>query len=302
MDRLQARAGFGLFNGGSPDVFLGNSFSVAGVYQNTIRITRDTTAASGCSVADATVCAAALNNVTGHGTELPQNTPVFNYLATNTASLAAAPVNLMTKGFKLPSTWKASLSVDYRTDLGPLGDDWDFGADLYQGWVRKAVAYSDIRLQDSGNRSPDGRIIYRYLGTAAANQEGSPALQHRQGQIGHRGGATRQGLELRPRRRHQLHLGGREISQRPDQHHALQGGSTGSGTYASQPSALDPNLGAYGTSVYETKGAVKMHLDYEKAFFGDNKTRVSLFWERRTGAPYSLTMSSGGSGRSIFAH
>ncbi len=299
LDRLQARGGFGLFNGGSPDVFLGNSFSVAGVYQNTIRITRDATAASGCTVPDANVCTNALDNVTGIGTALPQNAAVFNYLATNTAALSAAPVNLMTKGFKLPSTWKASLSVDYRADLGPLGDNWNLGADLYQGWVRKAVAYSDIRLQDSGNRSPDGRIIYSYLGTAAANQDlllyntdkGKSSIAvarvDKAWSFGLGAGVSYTWEDVK------------SISDLTSTT-ALQGGSTGSGTYASQPSALDPNLGAYGTSVYETKGAVKMHLDYEKAFFGDNKTRISLFWERRTGAPYSLTMSSGGSGRSIF--
>ncbi len=81
---------------------------------------------------------------------------------------------------------------------------------------------------------------------------------------------------------------------------ALQGGTTASGSYASAPSALDPNVAAYGTSAYEVKGSIKLHVDYAKAFFGDNKTRASLYWERRSGTPYSLTMSNGGSGRSIF--
>ncbi len=170
LDRLQVRAGFGLFNGGSPDVFLGNSFSVAGVYQNSIRITRDTTAASGCNVPDQALCQAALDNVTGDGTALRDNTAVFGYLSTNTASLSRRTGQRHGRRLQAAFFLKASLSADYLADLKMLGD-WNLGVDVYAGWAKAAVAYKDIRLADSGNRSPDGRIIYRYLGTAAANQD-----------------------------------------------------------------------------------------------------------------------------------
>ncbi|MET0374968.1 MAG: carboxypeptidase regulatory-like domain-containing protein, partial [Rhizorhabdus sp.] len=48
IDDLQIRAGIGLFAGGSPDVFLGNSYSVSGVFANTLDIQRSASA-SGCS-------------------------------------------------------------------------------------------------------------------------------------------------------------------------------------------------------------------------------------------------------------
>src|SRR5690606_31141106 len=127
-DRLSFQGGVGLFNGGAPDVFLGNSFSVAGVYGNTLsNITRT---ATGCALGTsptspalpADVCAGALDNVTGMG----MDPALVAFLQTNTGALAGAPVNAMEDDFKLPSTTKASLTVDYVADLGKFGDDWNF--------------------------------------------------------------------------------------------------------------------------------------------------------------------------------
>jgi hypothetical protein len=239
-----------------------------------------------------------LNNVTGIGTELPNNTLVNTYLATNTASLAAAPVNSMVDDFNLPSSWKANLSADYMASL-PVVGDWNFGVDLYAGWAKAAVAYKDIRLADSGNRSPDGRIIYRYLGTAANNADLLLYNNHK---------AHSTIVVGRIDKEWDFGLGAglsytwQDVKSSSDMISttALQGGTTANGSYATAPSALDPNVGVYGTSSYEIPKSVKLNLNFSKMLFGDNKTRVALYWEWRSGAPYSLTMSSGGSGRSIF--
>ena len=71
---------------------------------------------------------------------------------------------------------------------------------------------------------------------------------------------------------------------------ASMNGTTGSGTYG-QDAMVDPNQAAYGTSIYQVRHSWKMHLDFDHAFFGDNKTRFSLFGELRSGLPYSLTMN-----------
>jgi hypothetical protein len=52
----------------------------------------------------------------------------------------------------------------------------------------------------------------------------------------------------------------------------------------------DPNNAAYGRSIYEIRNGAKFNIDYDHAFFGDYKTRFSLFGEYRTGRPYSFTM------------
>jgi hypothetical protein len=60
----------------------------------------------------------------------------------------------------------------------------------------------------------------------------------------------------------------------------------------------NPNFASYGTSIYQIKDQWKFGVDFNRAFFGENKTRLSLFGEYRSGRPYSLTMNDKTSGRS----
>lgn len=298
-NRFTVRAGGGLFNGGAPDVFLGNSFSVAGVYGNTLsNITRSgagcrlgTSATSPLLPAD--VCAAALDNVTGRN--LAGNTTLFNYLASNTGALSAAPVNAMADGFKLPSSWKTSLSFDYMADFGnPLGDGWNLGLDIYKTWVKSAAMYTDLRVTPVGV-APDGRPVYADTYTNSTNND---LLMSNTG----RGQSTI--LTFRVDKSWQdfslnLSYSWQDIKSLSDMGDPFgQNGTTASGTYGSQP-VVDPNFPAYGTSAYQIRNSWKFGLDWHKAFFGAYQTRASLFGELRTGAPYSLTMNSAGS-RSIF--
>ena len=285
LDRLTLRTGFGLFNGGSPDVFIGNSFSVAGVYGNTVSFTR-ATSATGCTPAGvpAAVCAQALNNVDGR----TRGAALVSYLQTNTGALVAAPVNAMSPDFKLPATWKASLSADYSADLGSIfGDDWNFGADIYQGWVKEAAQYTDLRLSQVGT-APDGRPIYANTLTTGGNSDLLMSNTDR---------GRSSVLVARVNKSWDFGLDAgvsytfQDIKSLSDMGTALSGGSTASGTYGAQP-VVDPNNASYGTSSYEIRHNWKLNLDYKKAFVGDYNTRVSLFSEHRSGTPYSLTMNS----------
>jgi hypothetical protein len=296
LDRLTVRGGVGLFSGGAPDVFIGNSFSVAGVYGNTLsNVTRT---ATGCTlgtaatspVLPAAVCAEALNNVDG----LTKGPALTNFLQTNTAALTGAPVNAMSDTFHLPSTWKASITADYLADLGPLGDNWNFGADIYQGWVKYAAQYSDLRLTRVGS-APDGRPIYADTFTNGTNNDLFMSNTSR---------GRSSVLVARIDKTWDFGLGAglsyahSNIKSLSDLGTAITGGSTASGTYGAQP-VVDPNFAEYGTSSYEIRHNWKLNLDYSKAFVSDFKTRFSLFGEYRSGTPYSLTMNSAGS-RSIF--
>ncbi|ADG10549.1 hypothetical protein B7G68_10660 [Caulobacter segnis] len=287
-DRLTVRSGFGLFNGGSPDVFVGNSFSAAGVYTNTITVGR-AVGGTGCtipaSVANAAaICAAALNNVQGNKID----PLVLSYLQTNTAALGASPTSFMLPSFKLPAQWKANLSVDYTADLGAmLGDGWRFGGDLLYGQTDSAAYYTDFRLTQVGT-APDGRPIYADTYTNTANSD--LAMKH-----------TDRGKSLiavaRASKSFDFGLDAgvsytySDIKSLSDMGTYASGGSTASGTYGAQP-MVDPNQPAYGTSSYEVRDNWKFNIDYSHAFFGDYKTSFNLFGELRSGSPYSLTMNT----------
>ncbi|WP_404338605.1 carboxypeptidase regulatory-like domain-containing protein [Sphingomonas sp. MMS12-HWE2-04] len=269
---VRVRGGLGLFAGGSPDVFVGNSYSVAGVYGNSISINRN--ADGTCTLPTPTICSAALDNVDGRNF----SSVVTDYLRNNTGSLSLANVNAMDPDYKLESTWKASLSVDYSPKF--LGSGWNFGTDLYYGWVNNAPIYYDLRLRQIGT-APDGRA--RYASTTAG---GNTDLWLTNTDRGHSLVAVARADKSFD---WGLNLGASYTFQDVTDVSSMNG-TTASGTYG-QNAMVDPNIAAYGTSIYQIRNSWKFNVDFDHAFFGDYKTRFSLFGELRSGIPYSLTMN-----------
>ncbi len=294
-DRLTIRAGTGLFNGGAPDVFLGNSFSVAGVFGNTLNQITRTPGGTGCAngtaatapALPADVCAAALDNISGRG--ITKLAPLANFLSTNIGALSGAPVNAMSGDFELPSTWKANVTFDYVADLGALGDDWNLGLDIYRGWVNEAALYTDLRLTKAGV-DPLGNPIYADTFTRGTNND---LLMSNTGQGSSAVYVARIGKEWESGFSASINYAYSDIRSLSDMGTALSGGTTASGTYGASP-MIDANFPLYGRSSFEIRDNFKLSLDYSHAFFGDYMTRVSLFGEYRSGTPYSLTMNSPG--------
>jgi hypothetical protein len=291
-DRLIVRGGVGIFAGGTPDVFLSNSFSNTGQLTNAIDIQRNTSAAgctptpSGLSAANQLAfCNAALIGVNGRD----YSATLLNFLRTNTASFAAAPVNAIDPNFDPPSQLRATLSTSYEADLGPLGNGWLLGADLVYGRTQRGVDYVDLRSVPVGTL-PDGRPRYGPFGGAAT---------------------TNQDLLLTNDNRGRSHLAVARIEKDWDFGLGFAASytfsdikdvnpitsATASSLYANAAMA-DPNSAAFGTSIYEIRNSVKASIDYKHAFFGDYETRFSLFGEYRSGRPFSYTFRDPASGRS----
>lgn len=293
-NRFVLRGGIGKFAGGAPDVFLSNSFSNTGQLSNAIDIQRNTSPA-GCNVPAgpdaAALCTAALNGVTGDTFD----PLVLAYLQTNTASLAAAPVNAIDPDYDLPAQWRATLSANYDADFGALGDGWLLGGDLVYGLTDRANTYYDARTVVIGTL-PDGRPRYGRTSVGL-----TPANRYE----------TNQDLVLASTSKGRTLIAVARIEKGWD--FGLTVGasytyqdikdvspitSATAGSLYGNAAMLDPNDAAYGTSIYEVKHSAKFSLDYEHAFFGDYKTRFALFGEYRTGRPYSYTMRDPSSGRS----
>ena len=272
---VQVRGGIGLFAGGSPDVFLGNSYSVSGVYGNSITIQRN--ADGTCTLPTVAICNAALSGATGTNF----SSLVTDYLRNNTGSLSLAAVNALDPKYKLPSTWKTNFSVDWTPHFeGFLGSGWDLGGDLYYGWTNNAPIYKDLRLVAIGTM-PDGRA--RYASTTAGSNTDLFLTNTSQGHS----------LVAVARLDKSFDFGlsaGISYSFQDVTDVSSMNGTTASGTYG-QNAMVDPNIAAYGTSIYQVRNSVKFHFDFDHAFFGDYKTRFSVFGEKRSGLPYSLTMN-----------
>jgi hypothetical protein len=280
-DRLIVRGGVGIFSGGTPDVFLSNSFSNTGQLSNSIDIQRNATVA-GCN--QAALCNDALFNVSGTSI----SSSVQSFVTTNTASLAAAPVNAIDPDLKIARQLKASLSVDYEANLGPLGEGWLLGAEfLYANNVR-GYTWIDLRSVPIGTL-PDGRVRYGPInGSATTNQD----------------------LLMTNTTRGRSYIGAVRFAKSWDFGLSLDGSYTWSnvkdenaitsstaGSLYSNNAFLDSNRAAYGRSVYEFRHQWKFGAEFKREFFGDYETRFGLFGELRSGRPYSITALDNSGGR-----
>ena len=286
--RLIVKGGTGIFGGGTPQVFLSNSYSNTGLLTNSIDIARATSAAgctaSGAAAAQLPAICAGLNGVTG----LSYPGAVTNYLATNTASLALAPTNAIDPDIKIASQWRSTLSVNYNANLPVLGDGWLFGADILYSKVLQAYQWTDIRSVPIGTL-PDGRNRYGPLNGVATTNQDLLMTNSTKGRsiIGVLRASKAWDWGLR--------IDGSYTRQNVKDVNALTSATAGS-LYGNN-AFYDPNSAAYGRSIYEIRDSYKFTIDYNHAFFGDAKTRVSLFGDWRSGRPYSVTGLDRGSGR-----
>lgn len=270
VDRLSIRAGAGIFGGGTPDVFLSNVYSNTGLLTNSVTLTQANCAASGATCG-------ALNGVTS-GT-IPQS--VINYLTANVGSLATAPTDVIDPKLHIASKAKFTLSVDYDADLGPLGDGWLFGAQLVYDKTIDGYLWTDLRSVALAGTLPDGRRRYGPIGgVATTNRDlmltntsdgrgifGTFRIEKRFGDLNVDASYTRSDVKDR----------------------SSLTSSTSSSNYGNN-AFEDPNLPAYGRSIYEYTNQFKFGLNYRHAFFGESKTTLGIFGEYRTGRPYSVTM------------
>jgi Carboxypeptidase regulatory-like domain len=280
-DRLKVRGSVGVFGGGTPDVLLSNSFSNTGVFANQVTFQRNINATTGaitCSVTPATLCDQALNNVNGRTFD----PAVTSFIRTNTGALALANVNALSQNYKLAEVYKASLSVDYKADLGALGDGWNFGGDFLYSAAKNVTNYTDLRSVRIGT-APDGRPRYGALGGIATANQDLLLFNAKRGQ----------GVILvgRASKKWDFGLSANVSFTRQSIKDINPSNSATASSNYNQQAVFDPNVGVLGTSIYQIRNSLKFGIDYDKAFFGDYKTRISLFGEKRSGRPYSLTFA-----------
>ncbi|WP_239026032.1 TonB-dependent receptor plug domain-containing protein [Sphingomonas paeninsulae] len=288
ISRISIRGGGGIFGGGTPDVYVSNSFANSGVLQNSLSAVltnggtyqvngANTTTANGQSI---------LNNV--NISQISPSAGVQTVLNNRTSTAALDP------NFKAPSQFRATLSADYRANLGPLGDGWNFGADFFYSKVRNQVLFTDIRsIPVAGSFTPDGRQRYQNAIPGVSNTDGNNDILLTNSKLGRSyvgvvrfektfdfgvnffGSYTRQDVK--------------------DQNPATS--SVALSNY-SNGAYLDPNVVAYGPSNDQVKWSFKYGVGFDRKLFGDNHTRLNLFGETRAGSPFSYTFQDATGNRS----
>ncbi|MFD1610427.1 carboxypeptidase regulatory-like domain-containing protein [Sphingomonas tabacisoli] len=291
--RIAVRGGAGVFGGGTPDVYVSNSFSNTGILTNSIDVRQANNGTFTGTGVNATNGAAILQNVNPAAIPTAANT----LLAAGTVSTTST-TNALDPHFKLPSQLRATLSGDYTADLGPLGDEWRFGVDFFYSKVRNQVFFTDIRSVRSGLLTPDGRP--RYV----------PVTRNANGTINFADTGTDILLTNTSKGRSYVAVarfdkswdfglniyGSFTYQDIKDQTPATS--STAGSNYLNG-AFFDPNRAQYATSNDQVKYQFKYGITFDHAFFGDYKTRIALFGQTRIGHPYSYTFLDPSGGRSI---
>ena len=272
LSQLRLRGGAGIFAGGTPDIYLSNSFSNT-VTTSAVTITRSAAGANTCTNnVPAAVCVAALNGVTG---TVPAAVTAYASDPTNNTALPRTNTGALAPDFRIPREVKATLSADYRFL------SIDFGADYYFSKTLDGVIFTDARSTPVGTL-PDGRPRYNdtFTGFADANYDIIVRNSHR--------GRSHVGV-VRFEKDFDwgLTLGGSyTLADVRDVGDATS--STINSNYRNQLFA-DPNNPALGTSDNQTRWEFKYSIGFDHAFFRDYKTRIQFFGDTKAGRPFSYT-------------
>jgi outer membrane receptor for ferrienterochelin and colicin len=260
------RGGVGLFSGGNPNVWVSNSFSNDGV---TI-VVPDDAGAINAACAGISSSVAALTNVDARNVAQEVQDCMFS---------GAGDVELTDPGFDIPSTWRFNLAVEHEFDFGPLGDGWNVTAEAVLSDVKNAVEWRDL-ARTVINTAPDGRPIYdrppvydvmlTNTGQGSSNTFSLSLDKAWDTRVGFFGFAI-----------HYTHMDAEDVN--PSQ------SSTVSSNYG-RPATFDRNNRQLSRSDFEIADRINGTIDWSKELFGDNLTRASLFFEYRSGKPYSYTM------------
>jgi Carboxypeptidase regulatory-like domain len=269
--RLDLHGGVGIFGGGTPDVYIGNSFSSSGVQP-------------------------VLFSTNNASSPFLQNVNLTSVPAGATATLNGllnAPVAAIDPNFKIPSQWRGSLSGTYDVNFGPLGDHWILGASALISKTREGILYRDGRIHPitgAGALTPDGRI--RYVDTTPASAGGPSSNADTILGNTSRGHGYIGVVSLTKKWDFGLNAFA-SFTYQDVWDQAAVTSSIASSNYTNT-AYLDANSGAFGHANDEVRYSVKYDLGFDHAFFRNARTRIDLFGETRIGAPYSYTMQEAG--------
>ena len=300
----QLRGGVGLFQGDAPQVWVGNAYSSTGM-NYTAYGTPGTWSATNSQVIS---CAGpATNPTTGFNpaTGLCNNGLQFSGDGTNQPIPAGGAgvrnVNLITDDFELPSVWKANLALDVETPWNGIVAS----GELLLTDVKNGLFYRTLNV-GPGFLGPDGRVMY--WNPNSVNKNATPRFGNNsyfgdvyQLENTNKGKGQQFTVSLT-----QPFVEGSDWSwslaytyTNAEEVSALTSSTAGSG-YGSQL-GFNINEPTSSTARYEIRDRITGTLNWDHKFFGDYSTRVGLFYEGRSGRPYSyiFTGDANGDGRTF---
>lgn len=277
--------GVGLFSGGSPNVWLSNSFANTGNLLGSV--TCLPTQLANPTNAKPTDCSSALLGVTGGA--VGQAAQTAN---TNAALKGIGVANAVDPHFRPPSVWKASLSAVKMFSVPYLGDGWQVHGDVLYQKVQDGVTWVDLwAKQNPGVKAPDGRPTFdvgRFTNSLGRTTGTDLLLTN-----DHAGGGWVEAIGLSNTWREGLPKGlDFDLTYT---HESITEANPGTSSVAlsnySQWATADRNSPEEAVSNYNIEHQIKFSLGYRRAFFGDYFTSIRFMIDRRSGLPFSYTFA-----------
>ncbi|NHZ61924.1 TonB-dependent receptor [Massilia genomosp. 1] len=288
--KMQIRGGAGLFQGNAAAVWLSNPFSNPGVATTTV----------GCGTGNFASC----NGATIFSPNPDQQPTAIG----GNASTPAANVDILAQGLRQPSVWKANVAFDMELPWYGLV----FSAEYLHVKSKDAIYYQNLNLGAPTRKGSDGRDLYYtnqaynkdcWSATGNVINSGtvcgglrSKALSNESfanvllAQKTDKGGSGMATMSLsRPLT---SGLGWSLAYTYTDAKEVSPLTSSTSNSNFTGRSVFNPNEEVNANSSYLVKNRVNAIVNFQKNFFGAYKTRFGMFYEGRSGKPYSWTINN----------
>ena len=283
---MQLRGGFGLFQGAAASVWLGNP------YQNT-----------GMAVQNYTCSSSAGTCLNSDGFFNPDPTKQPTNLG---PVIPAMKVDALSPNLAQPSVWKANLAFEHELPwMGLI-----VGAEYLRLQTKDSIYYQELNMGAPTATGSDGRPLYyganAYLekcwnstgsltGTSDCSARTKSGANEKFGQVlmatnTDKGASNVLTLSLRSPVRDGLSWGTSYTYSDATEVSPLTS-STSSSNWGGR-AVFDPNENVASNSNYLVKDRFTANVNWSKRFFGTYKTTFGLFYEGRTGKPYSWTINN----------
>jgi outer membrane receptor for ferrienterochelin and colicin len=285
---LQFRGGVGLYSGGNPNVWISNNFSNDGItnVQIDLRTLLNTSPTN-------------KYDLFANGNANPLDIPpeLIDYVS-DPDSTPNVAVNALDPAFKIPSAWKYALGATWWLNVPYIGDELRLDADLLYSDTQDAAIIRDLSLVQVAT-APDGRPIYRRVDRSDPDCAVNPAGAACAGR-----GSNNDFLLTNTNGGSQF-VASFNLSQSYDwgfdwslgyayteaEDTTPMSSSVAFSNY-SNFAAADLNNPGVSTSNYETPHRITLRLNYDRAFFGDYRTRVTLFGRANQARPWSYSFAN----------
>ena len=262
-ENTTVRGGIGVFSGGSPGVWISNSYSNDGV------------------ISDSSNAFGVISVPTSPDSATGQYIPA-DVLAALANEAPDGSVNALSPDFDIPTTTKISLGVAHETNIPYLGDDWLLSADVLHNTLDNASYWYDQRCEQPVATAPDGRGVYDCGGAPEAIVVGSYD------------GGTSTLFALSATKEWETKFGSFDMFAsytHADVEDIGYGTSSTATSNYSDFAAYDRQAPREGISNFQVEHLFKLRLNWRKELIPGYETRVSLFGTRRSGQPYSYTFN-----------